>query len=101
MYFEGWSLSKYQVTMYEQIDKNIVSKSIIKNEWNYQISGAFGAPTKLPKHTQIEGEKQAIYKCSQRSDKDAPAEEVWALGLQMRDSSPQSVCRAGTPYTRF
>ena len=32
MYFEGWVL-KYQVTIYEKIDKNIVSKSITKNWW--------------------------------------------------------------------
>ena len=57
MYFEGWVL-KYQVTIYEKIDKHIVSKSITKNEWNYQISGAFGAPKNLPKHTQIEGENK-------------------------------------------
>ena len=30
MYFEGWVL-KYQVTIYEKMDINIVSKSIIKN----------------------------------------------------------------------
>ena len=100
MYFEGRAL-KHQVTIYPKIEKYIVSKSTTKNEWNYQISGAFGAPKNLPKHTQIEGEKQAICKCSQRSDKGAPAEGGRALGLQIRDSDPQSTGRAGTPYTRF
>ena len=89
MYFEGRAL-KHQVTIYPKIEKYIVSKSTIKNKWNYQISGAFGAPKNLPKHTQIEGEKQVISESS-----------IPALGLQIRDSDPQSVGRAGTPYTRF